>query len=194
MFIKYLIFIIGFIKCKLIDINKYIILSKIIKDNNYNNYLEIGIWKGKTLFNIAKRNKNIKIYGVDDFNYKNYKNYTHGEIMSKTNFDIFNKIKINTINKSKKFNNVKILLKNSVNASKKFNDNSLDMVFIDALHDYKNVCKDIKIWLPKIKKNGILSGHDFSLHHFSVIKAVGDMLGYDNITIKPNVSIWIYKK
>lgn len=53
----------------------------------------------------------------------------------------------------------------SIHASKKFKNNSLDFVFIDAAHDYENVKADILAWLPKIKKNGVLAGHDYYPEH-----------------------------
>ena len=42
-----------------------------------------------------------------------------------------------------------------------FEDESVDFVFIDAGHEYDSVVKDITSWLPKIKKGGIISGHDY---------------------------------
>ncbi len=39
-------------------------------------------------------------------------------------------------------------------------DNSLDMCFIDADHKYNGVKSDIQAYLPKVKKGGILCGHD----------------------------------
>ena len=45
--------------------------------------------------------------------------------------------------------------------SKFFLDHSLDMVFIDGAHDYESVMTDILSWLPKIKKNGLICGHDY---------------------------------
>jgi len=35
------------------------------------------------------------------------------------------------------------------------------MVYIDGSHEYEGVKKDILAWLPKIKINGYLTGHDF---------------------------------
>jgi predicted O-methyltransferase YrrM len=49
----------------------------------------------------------------------------------------------------------------SVEAAKFFNFESLDFIYIDAAHDYANVTADIEAWWPKVKKGGILSGHDY---------------------------------
>ncbi len=43
-----------------------------------------------------------------------------------------------------------------------FSDRSVDFVFIDASHDHDSVVRDIGAWLPKIRRGGILSGHDYS--------------------------------
>lgn len=40
-------------------------------------------------------------------------------------------------------------------------DGSIDFVFIDGAHDYESVKQDISDWVPKIRKGGIVSGHDY---------------------------------
>ncbi len=54
-----------------------------------------------------------------------------------------------------------ILEMRSVAGSKVFKDNSIDLVYIDAAHDFKSVTEDIEAWYPKVKSGGILAGHDF---------------------------------
>ena len=64
----------------------------------------------------------------------------------------------------------------SVEAAKEIKDGSLDFVYIDADHHYESVMNDIKAWFPKVRKGGILSGHDYCRYqdHFGVIEAVND--------------------
>ncbi len=82
--------------------------------------------------------------------------------------------------------------KTSEEASYLYDKESVDIIFIDACHDYECVIDDIKLWLPKIKNNGILAGHDYNHLFPGVIKAVNELLGPDNIIIKK--SSWVYCK
>ena len=80
-------------------------------------------------------------------------------------------------------------------AAKYIPDNSLDICFIDAAHDYTNVTNDIKNYLPKVKKGGIICGHDYDNDHIEVIKAVNDFFGKEKVKYKRGVlntsPIWI---
>jgi len=44
-----------------------------------------------------------------------------------------------------------------------FEDGSLDFVFIDADHSMEAVDEDIRLWEPKVKKGGLVSGHDIDM-------------------------------
>ena len=73
----------------------------------------------------------------------------------------------------------------SVDAAKLFDDGSLDFVYIDGNHDFANVVKDIHAWSPKVRKGGVISGHDFRqrknpiAHH--VVEAVKSYTACYNI-------------
>ena len=55
-------------------------------------------------------------------------------------------------------------------------DGILDFVFIDASHDFNSVVNDIKAWLPKVKKSGLLCGHDI---HMSGVREALEYLELD---------------
>jgi hypothetical protein len=40
-------------------------------------------------------------------------------------------------------------------------DNSIDLLFIDGSHDYERIKSDIINYWPKLKKDGVMLGHDF---------------------------------
>lgn len=39
---------------------------------------------------------------------------------------------------------------------------SLDLVYVDAAHDFRNVRDDIRAWWPKLTDGGVMAGHDFA--------------------------------
>ncbi len=63
----------------------------------------------------------------------------------------------------------------SCDIAPQFNDQSLDMVYIDGNHSYESVKEDIRLWMPKVKPGGWVTGHDMIL--MSVQHAVNEMLG-----------------
>jgi len=69
----------------------------------------------------------------------------------------------------------RIIRGNSVDVAKTFKNGSLDFVFIDANHTYKSVKEDIEAWFPKVRKGGVVSGHDYvEYQDFGVIQAVDE--------------------
>jgi len=59
-------------------------------------------------------------------------------------------------------------------AAADFKDGELDFVYIDAKHAYEYVKRDIDLWLPKIKPDGIIAGHDYVWWLPGVIQAVAE--------------------
>lgn len=72
-------------------------------------------------------------------------------------------------------------------AAENFEDNSIDMCWIDANHEKEFISRDIAAYLPKMKKGGILAGHDISYH--GVAQAVQEAFG-DKATIDQTQDLW----
>ena len=84
-----------------------------------------------------------------------------------------------------------ILRKTSIEAAPLYNNKVFDFVFIDSCHFYEDVKNDINAWLPKMKKGGLLCGHDYGGYYIEVQKAVNDVLGKENIIQRDN-RLWGY--
>jgi hypothetical protein len=93
----------------------------------------------------------------------------------------------------------------SEDMAKKFEDNSLDLVYIDADHSYEGVKNDINTWVKKVKKGGILAGHDWDpdpnmreASQFGINRALTEHLNQDltelNITNEPCFKSWFLQK
>lgn len=123
----------------------------------FSRFVEVGCWKGRSAafmaVEIANSEKPITLYCVDHWKGSN-------EILHKQDPDLPNLYKIFRKN-LKDFPNVIPMRMNSVSAASAFEDGSLDFVFIDASHEYRDVCADINAWTPKIKSSGILAGDDW---------------------------------
>lgn len=71
---------------------------------------------------------------------------------------------------------IEILSHDSSKKSAVFNGNSLDFVFLDSSHQYKETVKEIKIWYPLLKDGCILSGHDYNSEENPGVKQAVDQL------------------
>jgi predicted O-methyltransferase YrrM len=68
----------------------------------------------------------------------------------------------------------------SENVCRSIPDESVDAAYLDGPHYYEFVRDDIKRWLPKIKKGGVICGHDYidrPRFNFGVIRAVKEAFG-----------------
>jgi len=81
--------------------------------------------------------------------------------------------------------NVQIVNEWSMKAVKRFADESLDFIYIDANHSYGYVKEDIREWSKKVKKGGVVSGHDYVNEHagipFGVKRAVNEWVAENKI-------------
>lgn len=76
------------------------------------------------------------------------------------------------IERTKPYKHALLMKTTSLEASIEFRDESLDFVFIDGAHDFDNVILDIILWSRKVRKGGIVSGHDYYQFNGGVIPAV----------------------
>lgn len=98
-------------------------------------------------------------------------NFTWGEVKSEfeRNMSVF---------AGKNWQPIKIMRAFSENVYNAIEDESLDFIYIDGDHTYRGVKEDIKNYLPKLKKGGLIAGHDYEETNFpEVTKAVNELLG-----------------
>ena len=58
---------------------------------------------------------------------------------------------------------INLIRKTFDQASRKYPGNSIDMLHIDGLHNYKMIRHDYETWFNKVKKNGIILLHDIAV-------------------------------
>lgn len=86
---------------------------------------------------------------------------------------------------------VKFIRGDSANAAMRVEDESVFAVYLDGNHTRGGVSRDIHAWLPKVKRGGILAGHDYgSPGHEGVKQAVDEILGGK---VRVNGSTWMHR-
>ncbi len=112
--------------------------------------VEVGNYCGRSLiclgFLAREANKGLQVVGVDN-------DAMHG------NFRLRENIKAAGLS-----SHIRLIAMDSPEAANLFSDQSCWLVFIDGGHVHEQVEIDVKAWMPKIKPDGWLAGHDFRMH------------------------------
>ena len=87
----------------------------------------------------------------------------------------------------------RVLRMDSATAAAHFDDASLDFVYIDGDHSVEGCTRDILAWAPKVKRGGVLAGHDYyDRHPFGVRTAVNRCInGPCGVTHEACPSWWV---
>lgn len=122
--------------------------------------VEIGVEQGIYSEVLCKANPNLKLYCIDAWRaYRGYRDHT--------NQDKLNRYYEETKERLTPYN-CEIIRDWSMEAVKRFKDESLDFVYIDGNHDFKNVTDDIAEWSKKVRSGGIVAGHDYVPYRSSI--------------------------
>lgn len=163
-------------------------LESLIKENNFTNGAEIGVWYGRTIGHLLLRCQNLSMIGVDEWVVRpENADINDGETYEDWDMEHLEHRARHVVDHWGERG--KIIKASSLNAAKQIEDESLDFVFIDASHDYRSVLTDIGAWEPKVRAGGMVSGHDIDWQ--GVRKALQE-LGIQYQTGPDNV--WYYFK
>ena len=165
-----------------------IFLEAIQNAKDGDHFVEIGVWKGGSaafmgveIFNSGKK---LKYDAIDCFApTKEFGNVTE---------DIYEETKAN-LKPVTDLGVVNLIKSHSLDIVKTYKDESLSLCFIDGSHEYEDVKADLIAWLPKVKKDGVLAGHDYDNPNYPGVRmAANEVLGKENIIEKSGC--YYYKK
>ena len=135
-------------------------LPKAFKEMGFKVGAEIGTYKGEYTEEFLK--EGLKMYAVDPWKaYGNYndRNYPGG-FQKRQDF-----LYEHTKRVFEPYGDLAVIVrKTSMDAVKDFEDESLDFVYIDGHHGFRYVAEDLYEWPLKVKKGGIIAGHDYALN------------------------------
>jgi len=133
-------------------------------------FVEVGCWKGRSTIYMADqiRGKKIKFYAVDIW-----------EPFRQEDGILFHSPMEEFLRNIEPVKDLITPIKGSSHdVHSQFEDESIDFLFIDANHDYEYCIKDIQLWYPKVKKGGVIAGHDYQFR--GVKQAVDEFFGGRN--------------
>ena len=129
---------------------------------------EIGVQRGRNAGEMFKKMPDLKLYLVEP-----YADYWMGNRWyGKSIHDKFRKI---THERLKSYDTTYLEMF-SEDAVREVPDDSLDFVYLDGMHLYDSLMLDIILWSRKVRKGGIVAGHDYYKNRnvIEVIHAVND--------------------
>lgn len=154
---------------------RYWWLIDMIHENGFTIGAEIGCANGATTHRVLRYCKQLRLYAVDKWEKIDGSLPEAGQVGMenwdpKKGFIRFSSVTMPYQDR------LTVLRGDSVKMAEKVEDGSLDFVFIDADHRYDAVRGDIIAWSAKVRKGGIVCGHDFKPSRFpGVVRAVHEL-------------------
>lgn len=126
---------------------------------------EIGVNKGDFSAHILDKAQPSKLHLIDAWSSLNYPSELKREVEEKFNAEIAQGM-------------IEINHGLSVDVLATFDDKYFDFLYIDTVHDYETTKEELRLCSSKVKDQGMIAGHDFSLGQwnqrvrFGVVEAV----------------------
>jgi len=135
-------------------------LYLLFKDLGYIKGCEVGLESGKNAKVMFENIPGLILYGVDPYKQHQDSSYISESDGLKWGPLYLHRVKHRAIKELRGLN-WKLIQDFSEDAVRRIPDQSLDFVYIDGDHSYDSVMLDIILWSRKVRKGGIVSGHDY---------------------------------
>jgi hypothetical protein len=121
---------------------------------------EVGVWDGMTAEALLRGLPQLQLWMVDP-----WRPYGGASILGEQPQEAFDRARESALWWTDfAAQRRHVLAEASPAAAEHFADESLDFAFLDGNHLYESIRADILAWWPKIKRGGLLTGHDYGVH------------------------------
>lgn len=144
-------------------------MAKVFAELKFDKGAEVGVERGYYSEVLCRVNPNLHLYAIDPWSTSAYEDGIDAVDYDQSKYD---ERYSEAVHRLKPYN-CTLVRKKSLDAAEDFEDESLDFVYIDANHDFVNFTNDLHTWKKKVRKGGIVSGHDyanFSYKKFNHVK------------------------
>ena len=143
------------------------VLAWLIENHGFETMVEVGVRRGGTCFYLLDRFPDLVITAIDS----DIKQFYNDTVQAQYG------------------DRLRVIQGHSHRVADQIPDASQDLVFIDADHSYRGCSGDIKAYRPKLRYNGLLTGHD--IDYPGVNQAVNELV--QRFDVAPNF-VWIERK
>lgn len=171
----------------------YDMIPKLIRERNYKQGIEVGVFAGGHAKAILENSDLKLLIGIDPYEMYD-KGGRPGGMDTQEDFDRLYSLVIDRL-KSDRYIHFK-LTSDAAFASISLAWNKFDFIFIDGLHTYEQVKKDLYNYSRLIRKGGIIACHDYNHTSYpEVSKAIDEFVKQHNaeIVICPLYAIYMEK-
>jgi FkbM family methyltransferase len=158
---------------------------------------EIGIAGGQHIKSLLENTQVEKIYGVDPLTSKMWSISNMDCVDVENDYGGFDNLYNQIVEMLRPYGNrSEIIRKTSLEAVDQIEDESLDFIFVDAIHTYENCLEDLTAWESKVKPGGYIMGHDWEHPSYpGVQQAVEEFFDGQEINgVLSPVHVWYVQK
>jgi len=127
-------------------------LPQLFTEMDFKSGAEVGVYKGG--FSKLFCEAGLAHHAIDPW--REYNGFTHPRGQARLDFQYEHTQRLLS-----PYKNCKIIRKTSMEAVEGFKNESLDYVYLDGNHNFRFVAEDLAEWTQKVRKGGIVSGHDY---------------------------------
>jgi len=121
--------------------------------------VEIGVKEGKFSERILRLWEGRVLYSVDPWREFGQNEYIDVSNVPQQQQDA---LYLQTIRRLLTFDRRSVVWRlTSKEAAEILSNDTLDFCYIDADHNYRGISEDLRLWHPKVKRGGVLAGHDY---------------------------------
>lgn len=152
---------------------------------------EIGVAEGNFSQKILDHTQPQKLHLIDPWIYQDRDDYTNdhnntsdeeGELRSKA---VHKRFKEQT-----DLGNIEIHRAFSYDVVDQFPDEYFDWIYVDAVHSYQGAKEDLERFLPKVKQDGLIIGHDYANHLYARQKGFGVVEAVDEFCLENDLDFF----
>jgi SAM-dependent methyltransferase len=153
--------------------------------------VEVGCWRGRSLSYLADliQSGDLDVWAVDTWQGNSSpSDPTHGR-------DVFSDFVAN-MRRLGIWDRIQVCREGSPHAAERFAGRSLDLVMIDADHEYFHVKSDLHAWWSRLVAGGVMMGHDYSPPSLcpDVTRAVDEFAAARGLVVDPAADMWRIRK